>query len=80
MSILYYFKVAFHPNLINRTLIEAWLKKRVSFICPVTMFDAIVFYACHIYVKLHAIFNQLAAVLIFFYLNGIRILYLDSSA
>ena len=28
--------------------IETWLKKRVSFICSVTMFNTILFYACHV--------------------------------
>ena len=43
-----------------------WLKKRVSFICPATMFIPLSFMPV-IYVKVHAIFRPMSVVLIFNY-------------
>ena len=36
------------PSKFDKEDLETWLKKRVSFICSVTMFSTILFYACHI--------------------------------
>ena len=36
------------PSKFDKWDLETWLKKRVSFICFVTMFNTILFYACHI--------------------------------
>ena len=36
------------PSKFDKYDLETWLKKRVSFICSVTMFNTILFYACHV--------------------------------
>ena len=36
------------PSIFDKWVLETWLKKRVSFICSVTMFNTILLYACHI--------------------------------
>ena len=36
------------PSKFDKWDLETWLKKRVSFICSLTMFNTILFYACHI--------------------------------
>ena len=36
------------PSKFDKWDLETWLKKGVSFICSVTMFNTILFYACHI--------------------------------
>ena len=36
------------PSKFDKQDLETWLKKRVSLICSVTMFDTILFFACHI--------------------------------
>ena len=36
------------PSKVDKDDLETWLEKRVSFICSVTMFNTILFYACHI--------------------------------
>ena len=50
------------PSKFDKWDLETWLKKRVSFICSVTMFNTILFYACCI----RQITCNFSAVLIFF--------------
>ena len=36
------------PSVFDKKDLETWFKKHVSFICSLTMFNTILFYACHI--------------------------------